>query len=39
MERFLAEVCTLEWHAANDRGVPFADRPPSSRPRIPSTLS
>jgi 2-haloacid dehalogenase len=23
MERFLAEVCTLEWHAANDLGVPF----------------
>ncbi len=24
MERFLAEVCTLEWHAAHDLGVPFA---------------
>jgi 2-haloacid dehalogenase len=23
MERFLAEVCTLEWHAAHDRGLPF----------------
>jgi 2-haloacid dehalogenase len=23
MNRFLAEVCTLEWHAAHDRGVPF----------------
>ena len=23
MEWFLAEVCTPEWHAANDRGVPF----------------
>lgn len=23
MERFLAEVCTLEWHDAHDRGVPF----------------
>jgi 2-haloacid dehalogenase len=22
MERFLAEVCTPEWHAAHDRGVP-----------------
>jgi 2-haloacid dehalogenase len=22
MNRFLAEVCTLEWHAAHDRGVP-----------------
>jgi 2-haloacid dehalogenase len=25
MERFLAEVCSLEWHAAHDRGVPFAE--------------
>ncbi len=24
MERFLAEVCTLQWHAAHDRGVPVA---------------
>jgi 2-haloacid dehalogenase len=23
MERFLAEVCTLRWHAAHDRGVPL----------------
>lgn len=23
MERFLAEVCTMSWHEANDRGVPF----------------
>jgi 2-haloacid dehalogenase len=23
MERFLSEVCTLEWHDAHDRGVPF----------------
>jgi 2-haloacid dehalogenase len=23
MERFLGEVCTPEWHEANDRGVPF----------------
>jgi 2-haloacid dehalogenase len=23
MERFLAEVCTLEWHEAHDRGKPF----------------
>ena len=23
-ERFLAEVCTLEWHAAHDHGVSFA---------------
>jgi 2-haloacid dehalogenase len=24
MERFLAEVCTLEWHAAHDLGRPYA---------------
>ena len=24
MERFLSEICTLEWHTAHDRGVPFA---------------
>jgi 2-haloacid dehalogenase len=24
MEDFLARICTLEWHAAHDRGVPFA---------------
>jgi 2-haloacid dehalogenase len=23
MERFLGSVCTMEWHEANDRGVPF----------------
>ncbi len=23
MERFLADVCTLEWHAAHDLGVPY----------------
>jgi 2-haloacid dehalogenase len=23
MERFLGDVCTMEWHEANDRGVPF----------------
>jgi 2-haloacid dehalogenase len=23
MERFLSEVCTLDWHDAHDRGVPF----------------
>jgi 2-haloacid dehalogenase len=23
MERFLGEVCTLEWHDAHDRGMPF----------------
>jgi 2-haloacid dehalogenase len=25
MERFLGEVCTPEWHAAHDRGVPTAE--------------
>ena len=25
MERFLAEVCTLEWHAAHDRGVTYVE--------------
>ncbi|MFZ0091360.1 MAG: HAD family phosphatase [Solirubrobacteraceae bacterium] len=24
MERFLADICTLEWHAGHDLGVPFA---------------
>jgi 2-haloacid dehalogenase len=24
LERFLSEICTLEWHAAHDRGVPVA---------------
>jgi 2-haloacid dehalogenase len=23
MERFLADICTPEWHAAHDRGVPY----------------
>ena len=23
MERFLSEVCTMEWHEDNDRGIPF----------------
>jgi 2-haloacid dehalogenase len=25
MEQFLSEVCTLDWHAAHDRGVPMAE--------------
>jgi 2-haloacid dehalogenase len=25
MERFLAEVCTLDWHDAHDRGLPLYD--------------
>src|SRR3546814_2026611 len=24
-DRFLSEVCTMEWHLATDRGVTFAD--------------
>ena len=24
-DRFLAEVCTMDWHLAHDRGVLFAD--------------
>lgn len=24
-DRFLSEVCTLDWHAAHDRGVTFAE--------------
>jgi 2-haloacid dehalogenase len=25
MERFLAEVCTMEWHRGNDLGVPYGE--------------
>lgn len=25
MERFLGEVCTMDWHRANDLGVPYAE--------------
>jgi 2-haloacid dehalogenase len=25
MERFLGEVCTIEWHAAHDLGLPYAE--------------
>jgi 2-haloacid dehalogenase len=25
MSRFLAEICTLRWHAAHDRGVPYGE--------------
>jgi 2-haloacid dehalogenase len=25
MERFLAEVCTIEWHSAHDLGVPYTE--------------
>ena len=40
MERFLAEVCTLQWHAAHDRGVPVGPIVrPSWPPPIPSSAS
>ena len=29
MERFLAEVCTPEWHSQHDLGVPYEDTTPS----------
>lgn len=29
MERFLAEVCTLQWHFQHDRGVPFTETIPA----------
>ena len=29
MERFLAEVCTSEWHSQHDLGVPYEDTIPS----------
>lgn len=29
MERFLAEVCTWEWHHGHDAGVPFAESIPA----------
>ena len=29
MERFLAEVCTLQWHFRHDAGVPFAESIPA----------
>jgi 2-haloacid dehalogenase len=25
MEAFLSDVCTMEWHSAHDRGLPFAE--------------
>ena len=28
MERFLAEICTLQWHFRHDAGVPFAESIP-----------
>ena len=35
MERFLAEVCTLEWHRHHDIGRPFADGVAELVPRHP----
>jgi 2-haloacid dehalogenase len=29
MERFLAEVCTWEWHHRHDKGVPFSESIPA----------
>lgn len=29
MEAFLRDVCTMQWHAAHDRGVPFAQSCPA----------
>jgi HAD superfamily hydrolase (TIGR01509 family) len=34
-ERFLAEVCTLDWHLAHDRGVTFAENRPGLLARFP----
>jgi HAD superfamily hydrolase (TIGR01509 family) len=35
MERFLAEVCTWEWHHRHDAGVPFAESIPALTERFP----
>ncbi len=35
MERFLGEVCTMEWHADHDRGVRFAESLPALAARHP----
>ena len=35
MEQFLAEICTLEWHAAHDRGVRFEKSCPELAARHP----
>jgi 2-haloacid dehalogenase len=36
MERFLSEVCTLEWHAAHDLGTPFAQSAAALAERHPA---
>ena len=33
--RFLAEVCTMEWHHQHDLGVPFAETIPAQCERFP----
>lgn len=35
MERFLAEVCTWEWHHRHDAGVPFAESIPALTAAFP----
>jgi HAD superfamily hydrolase (TIGR01509 family) len=35
MERFLAEVCTWEWHHRHDAGVPFAESIPTLSATFP----
>jgi HAD superfamily hydrolase (TIGR01509 family) len=35
MERFLAEVCTWEWHHRHDAGVPFAESIPALTATFP----
>ena len=35
MERFLAEVCTWEWHHRHDAGVPFAESIPALAAAFP----
>lgn len=35
MERFLSEVCTMDWHIAHDRGVPFDENAALLKARHP----
>ena len=39
MERFLAEVCTWEWHHRHDAGVPFAESIPALADAFPAHAS
>lgn len=34
-DRFLSDVCTMDWHLATDRGVSFADNRAALAPRFP----